>query len=243
MNTFYVNSSEINDNQTSISGDDYHHIKNVLRIKPNERVYICDENGTRYEGTLKEYSANNAIFELLKSNKQTSELSLDITLYQGMPKSDKMDYIIQKSTELGVKKIVPVNMQYSVAKVTGENNSKISRWNKIAKEAASQSGRQIIPKVLAPIYFKNIIENIEKYDIVLLLYENEHSVTLKDVIKGNSFKSMAIIIGPEGGFSESEIDLLSKCSNVKVVTLGNRILRTETAGIATLAMISYEVEQ
>jgi 16S rRNA (uracil1498-N3)-methyltransferase len=222
-------------------GDDLHHIKNVLRLKPDEKIHICNDSGTKFEATLKSYEGDKGVFELTKEI-GSSESCVDITLFQGLPKSDKMDYIIQKTTELGVNSIIPVNMQFSIAKVDRNNANKLARWNKIAKEAASQSGRNIIPSVLEPINFENIIENIEKYDIVLLPYENEKLCTMKEAIRGQNYKKVAIIIGPEGGFSKVEVDLLAKHKNVKIITLGSRILRTETAGIATMAMLSYEYE-
>jgi 16S rRNA (uracil1498-N3)-methyltransferase len=139
MNTFYVNKSQFNENKVYIDGDDYHHIKNVLRIKQNEMVYVCDNDAQKYDAKLIEYKDNRAIFEVQKSNSKPSELNCRVTLYQGIPKFDKMDYIIQKTTELGVNTIVPVDMQYSIAKIKANSDNKISRWNKIAKEASSQS--------------------------------------------------------------------------------------------------------
>ena len=139
-------------------------------------------------------------------------------------------------------------MERCIVKLDEQSFSKKEeRFNKIIKEASTQSGRQIVPTILKPTNFKNIIENIEKYDIVLLPYENEKNVSLKQVIKaylksGKPFQNIAIIIGPEGGFSQGEIDMISKMPNVYLCTLGKRILRTETAGLAVVSMITYEIE-
>ena len=162
-----------------------------------------------------------------------------------MPKADKLELIIQKTTELGVSTVVPVVTERTVVKFDEKDiNKKVERWNKIAQEAGKQSGRQKIPVVEKPIKLKNLIENISKYDILLLPYECEKEMTLKAVLRNlkEKCKNVAIFIGPEGGFSEEEVRLLSKLENVKTVTLGPRILRTETAGIATVAMVLYELQ-
>ena len=188
------------------------------------------------------------MFNIEDIQKVSIELPVNITLYQGLPKSDKMEFIIQKGTELGLNTVVPVVMDRSITKLDNKNfESKKVRWEKIAKEAASQSRRQHIPQIYHYINFENIIENVQKYDIVLLPYENENNVSLKDAIKtykdnGNIIKNIAIIIGPEGGFSQEEINKISNIENVKIVTLGKRILRTETAGISAISMLVYEFE-
>ena len=156
-----------------------------------------------------------------------------------------MDMIVQKCTELGVKEIVPVIMDRVVIKLEEKNEAKKQeRWQKIAKEASKQSGRQIIPKIQKATNLKNIIENLSKYDIVIVPYECEKDYILKKVLRNEekNIKNIAIIIGPEGGFSEDDIEILSSCSNLSKVSLGPRILRTETAGLATLAMIMYELD-
>lgn len=263
MSTFYVNSSQIKENKIYITGDDYNHLKNVLRAKIGENYDICDENAVRYNTKIVAYQENSVVCEIIKIDEKNTEFSINLTLYQGMPKADKLEYIIQKTTEMGINEVFPVQMERSIVKLDEKNiDKKTERWNKIAEEASKQSGRQKLPIIHRAINFKNIIENISKYDIVLLPYENEKSVTIKDALKEiknglnsyennqnksdyidkNNINSIAIIIGPEGGFSEEEINTLTKYNNVHKVTLGPRILRTETAGIVTIAMIEYEFE-
>ncbi len=249
MTTFFIEKSQIDENNIFINGEDAHHIKNVLRYKINDELKICDEAKNTYYAKISEFLENSIKLDIIKKEEEKEEKLPQISLYQGIPKADKMDFIVQKCTELGVFEIIPTSMERSIAKLDEKNaKSKIERWQKIAKEASMQSGRNYIPKISDKIYFKNIIENIEKYDIVLLPYENEKVVTLKgelmsfkDSIKGKKDCKIAIIIGPEGGISKEEVDFLANnSSKVKIISLGNNILRTETASIASVAMILYE---
>jgi len=246
MSTFYVKNNQINDGKIEIVGEDYRHLKNVLRYTIEDDLEICDENAVRYQTKIEKFTENCAICKIQEILKGTTEAPMQVTLYQGLPKSDKLEQIIQKTTEMGIYEIIPVAMERSIAKIEEKNKAKKSeRWNKISMEASKQSGRQKIPTVQEMINFKNIIENISKYDIVLLLYENEKSVTIKKAFanrRKEAMQKIAIIIGPEGGFSKEEVDMLAKFDNVQVVTVGPRILRTETAGLAALAMIVYELE-
>lgn len=248
MSTFYVKNEQNHGNKIEIIGEDYKHLKQVLRYKIGDELDICDENAIRYQTKIVNFTGNAAVCEIQKIKEETTESPIKVTLYQGLPKSDKLEQIIQKTTEMGIYEIFPVEMNRSIAKIEEKNKEKkIERWNKIAFEASKQSGRQIVPKVYNSIKFKNIIENISKYDIVLLLYENEKSLSIKSALKYikeecNDIKKLAIIIGPEGGFSPEEVSMLSEFHNVKIVTVGPRILRTETAGLATLAMLVYEFE-
>ena len=248
MNTFFVKNSHLHSGIAKVVGDDFHHIKNVLRIKIDEEVYICDEDENKFIAKLAEIRDDMAVFDILGKVERVSELPVNITLYQGMPKSDKLEQIIKESTQLGVFEIIPVNMEHSVVKLDNTSiDKKLERWQKIALEASKQSGRQKIPSISRVINFENIIENIGKYDIVLLLYELENSFTLKDAISKakssiDSIKNIAIIIGPEGGLSREEVNKLSSYDNLYTCTLGGRILRTELAPIMVLSNLVYEFE-
>ena len=171
---------------------------------------------------------------------------MNVVLFQGLPKADKMELIVQKCTELGVSGIVPVIMDRVIVKLDEKNESKkIERWQKIAKEAATQSGRQKIPYVEKAINLKNSIEKLSKYDIVIVPYECEKENHIKNVLRNmdENVKNIAIVVGPEGGFSDGDIEILSELTNMKKVSLGPRILRTETAGFITLAMAIYELDK
>ena len=244
MSVFYIKKSQIDGDNAIIIGSDVKHIRDVLRYNIGDSIDICDETGIRYITTITDFKQDEVRLKIDKVSEYTTEPSINVTLFQGLPKADKMELIIQKCTELGVSTIVPIITDRVIVKIEDKNiDKKLERWNRIALEAGKQSGRQKIPVVENPIKLKNLIENISKYDILLLPYECEKDVTIKSVLRSlnKDCKNIAIMIGPEGGFSEEEIKLLD-LENVKRVTLGPRILRTETAGLATLAMVLYELQ-
>ena len=181
--------------------------------------------------------------EILEKIALNSEAGVHINILQGLPKAEKMELIIQKCTELGVKEITPVEMERCIVRLDEKSAiKKQERWQKIAEVAAKQSGRDLIPKINSVTNIKNICNMLADYDIVLVPYENEKNTTLKEVLSKLPKKDLkiAIIIGPEGGFEEEEIKILEK-NNCKIVTLGNRILRTETVAIAMTSVILYEL--
>lgn len=244
MSIFYVKNEQINGENAYIEGEDVKHIKDVLRYNINDNIDICDENGIKYITQIINMAKEKISLKILEVSSETSEPSVNITLFQGLPKSDKLEMIIQKCTELGVSEIVPVITERVIVKLDEKSaNKKLERWNKIAQEAGKQSGRQKIPKVKNINNLKNLIEILPKYDILLLPYECEKEVTLKSVLRNldKNVKNIAIFIGPEGGFSENDLKLLN-LPNAKKVTLGPRILRTETAGLATVSMVLYELQ-
>lgn len=245
MSTFYIKNNQIDGKNIRIIGDDVKHIKKVLRYNIDDPIEICNENGVTYEAQICEYTANDEILcKINKISEKNAEVPYKLDLYQGLPKSDKLETVIQKCTELGVTSVIPVQMARSVAKISDEKGGKkLDRWNKIATEASKQCGRQKIPVVNNVSIFENIIENISKYDIVLVPYESEENISIKQILKGlkRNIASIAIVIGPEGGFSDEEINLLKE-NGAQICTLGQRILRTETAAIATVSMVNYELE-
>lgn len=245
MSTFYVKNEQIHGEKIYIVDEDVNHIKNVLRYKIADDIEICDESGTRYYCKISNIEKDKIEATMFEISKETTESDINITLFQGLPKSDKMDFIIQKCTELGVKSIVPVITDRVIVKIDEKNeDKKQTRWQKIAKEAATQSGRQLVPSIEKSDNLKNIIEKLSKYDIVIVPYECEKERHIKNILK--SFKSkpqnIAVVIGPEGGFSNEDIKILENLKNIQIVSLGPRILRTETAGIATIAMAMYEFD-
>ena len=245
ISTFYIKNNQVNIETISIVGDDVKHIRNVLRHKVNDELEVCDESGVRYLTKIREFLENEILLDIIEQSDKNTEMPVKIDLYQGLPKSDKMDLIVQKTTELGVSTIIPVMTDRVIVKLEkGNENKKIERWNKIAAEAAKQSGRQLIPIVENVVNLEKIVENLSKYDIVIVPFECEKDSTLKNILKNvkNKIENIAVVIGPEGGFSEKDIEILEKAPNVEKVSLGKRILRTETAGLATLAMLLYEYE-
>lgn len=244
MPKFFVKNNQIENDKITIIGTDVNHIANVLRLKINDQIKICnEETAQNYIAKITEINKEDVECKIIKKIASNTEATVHITIFQGLPKADKMELIIQKCTELGVKEITPVQMKRCVTKLDEKSSSKkIERWQKIAEVAAKQSGRDAICKINNVINIKNICNICQNYDIVLVPYENEENISLKDVIKDlpQNIKKIGIVIGPEGGFEEQEIEILRQ-SNCKIVTLGERILRTETVAIAVSSVILYEL--
>lgn len=244
MPKFFVKNNQIEDKTINIIGTDVNHIVNVLRLKIDDKIQICDEdNGINYESKIIEINKEIIKCEILKKINSNAEANVHINIMQGLPKAEKMELIIQKCTELGVKEITPVEMERCIVKLDGKSaNKKQERWQKIAEVAAKQSGRDKIPQINNVTNIKNICKMLEDYDIVLVPYENEKNTTLKEVLAKLPKEDLkiAIVIGPEGGFEEKEIKMLEQ-NGYKIVTLGNRILRTETVAIAMTSVILYEL--
>lgn len=242
MHKFFVEENKIANNKAYINNSDYNHIVNVLRMKKGDNILITNiSSNETFNSIIEEIRKDEIICNIVDKENREVELNVNIDLFQGLPKADKMEYIIQKAVELGVHKIVPVNMKYCIAKIKDEDKKNI-RWNKISEVAAKQCKRNIIPKVEKSININNLYEELKKYDLVIVAYENEENITLKKILKSyKDIKEIAIIIGPEGGLSIEEIEAL-KGIGAKIVSLGNRILRTETAPIALISMLVYEYE-
>ena len=244
MSKFFVKENQINNDKIHILGEDVNHIANVLRMKKEDEVQICNqETGENYITKIISFSKDEIECEIVEKIIETVESNVDITLFQGLPKADKMEYIIQKNVELGVKHIVPVDMERSIVKLDEKTMiKKIERWQKIAEVASKQSMRDIIPEIGNIVKLKDITK--QDYDVVLVAYENEEKNMLKQELKKLQRKDrykIAIVIGPEGGISEKEIEIL-KNMGTSFVSLGKRILRTETAGIVMSGNIMYELE-
>ena len=252
MSKFFVKTEQINNNDIVVIGDDVNHIINVLRMKKTDEIQICNQDtGDNYNAEIVNYSKNEVECKIISKINETTESNVHITLFQGIPKFEKMELIIQKNTEVGIKSIVPVIMERTVVKLDEKIASKkLERWQKIAEIAAKQSMRDIIPQIGNITKLKDI--DTTEFDAVLVAYENEEHNMLKTElqklerkIKSNNSSeqqyNIAIVIGPEGGISEKELVMLAE-KNAKFVSLGKRILRTETAGVVMAGNIIYELE-
>ena len=247
MPKFFVNHEQIENDKIHIVDEDVNHIKNVLRMKVGDTFNVCDETSSEnYIVRISEFDKEEIVCNIVEKCKNNAESNVKVHIYQGLPKADKMELIIQKSVELGVEKITPVEMKRCVVKLEGKDKvKKIDRWQKIAEVAAKQSGRDIIPEICNIKNIKDISSEFTGYDLVLLCYENEKETYLKDVLKnlkGKDELKIAVIIGPEGGVDISEVEYMEQ-SGAKVVSLGNRILRTETVALSLLSIIMYEFER
>lgn len=245
MPRFYVEDCSEFDKSITITGDDVNHIKNVLRLHVGDEITIGDGQSKDYICNISEIAADYVLADIVDVLSNAAELSVRIVLFQGMPKSDKMEFIIQKSTELGVSEIVPVMTKRTVVKLDSKKESKkIDRYNAIAMSAAKQSGRGVIPEVKDFMTFKQALAYAKELDMNLIPYENAKGIAYaKEVVASvSSCKTLGIFIGPEGGFAKEEVDLAMEMG-AKCITLGNRILRTETAGLAILSILMFELEQ
>ncbi len=248
MPKFFVSQDNIENNQVKIIGEDVNHIKNVLRKKKGDKITICNrDNSIDYLCEIAESTEEEIICNIMENLKTNAEANSKVTIFQGLPKADKMELIIQKAVELGVYDIVPVEMKRCVVKLTEKDKGKkLQRWQKIAEVAAKQSGRNRIPQIQNIIPLKNICHLCQEYDIVIVAYENEKENKLKyelEELKRKQISDLriAILIGPEGGIDKEEIDLLKE-KEAKIVTLGDRILRTETVALNVLSIIMYEFD-
>ena len=243
MYQFFVEPSQIQGNRIVITGSDVNHMKNVLRMKPGERIRVSTRDGRGYFCEVTELTDIYVRADILEQDEEGTELPCKIYLFQGLPKSDKMELIIQKAVELGVYEVIPVAMKNCVMKLDEKKaKSKITRWQAIAESAAKQSKRSLIPKIHMPVTYKEAAAMAAEMDVRLVPYENERGMaaTKEAVEQIKKGQSIAVFIGPEGGFAPEEIALVQDQMNL--ISLGKRILRTETAGLAALAILGYHLE-
>ena len=246
MYQFFVEPSQIQGNRIVITGSDVNHIKNVLRMKPGEEIAVSNgTDGKEYRCGIEELLEEEVICTLRFIKEDGLELPARVTFFQGLPKADKMEWIIQKTVELGVTRIVPVMTKRTVVKLDAKKaGKKTERYQAIALAAAKQSGRGVIPEVTAPVTWKEALAMAKELDMNMIPYEEAEGVAYsKEVfasIKGK--KSLGIFIGPEGGFAGEEVEAATDMG-AKMVTLGHRILRTETAGMAVMSIIMFELEE
>ncbi|MCQ2506019.1 MAG: 16S rRNA (uracil(1498)-N(3))-methyltransferase [Lachnospiraceae bacterium] len=245
MPRFYTEKENIGDDEIVIKGGDFNHIKNVLRMKIGEHLTVCDALGQDYECEINLFLQNEVRLTIIDRFETTTELPARITLYQGFPKKDKMELIIQKAVELGVTRIVPVMTKRVIVKIEDKKKelSKLERFNAISESAAKQSGRGIIPVVEPLMTFEEALKAAKDDEIAMIPYEKADNISdTKEIMSGiGKAKSISVFIGPEGGFEEIEIEKAIN-EGIKPVTLGKRILRTETAGLAILSYIMMTKE-
>lgn len=233
MHKFFTD--EIENSLAIISGDDHKHLSRVLRLKEGDSVIINDLNGVDYLARIEHIEKQATSVELREKIEGSNESCLDITLYQGLPKAGKMDLIVQKATELGVNRIVPVITERVVVKSSSEFK-KLDRLKRIILEAAKQSKRSRIPEIELPMDFTEVLQDMKKNEILIVPYENAENYGFSALKKELcELRSCGILIGPEGGFTDEEIASLHE-KGAKIVTLGSRILRTETAGFTAITM-------
>lgn len=240
MPRFFAQREAFSDKTVTISGEDALHISRALRMKKGEPLTVSDGAGIDFDCEISEIAQKTVLLNILRSYPSPSEAAVEITLYQGVPKAGKLDYIVQKATEIGVARIVPVLTRRCVGVL--EKDAKLDRLRKIALEAAKQSNRAAVPEVTAQISFSQAVERLKTADLALIPYEAAGQPPAKDAIRSKAApKTAAILIGPEGGFEESEV-CAARAAGALPLTLGRRILRTETAGLVAAAILLYELD-
>ncbi len=245
MRRFFTDPENISDGKARIY-EDAMHITKVLRMKEGDEILVFDGSGSEYIARLESINLKECVAEILGETKSEAEPYIKISVFQGIPKSGKMETIIQKVVELGAYEIIPVMMDRCVVRLDNKGQAeKSKRWNKVAISAAKQSGRGYLPKVIEPIGFKEALKMMDKLDLALMPYEvlgHCGEKGLKELLKGFDGQSVGVIIGPEGGFSDGEAEM-AKEMGINQIGLGKRILRTETVASAIVPIIMYEKDE
>ena len=244
MQRYFIQSEQINGNLIVIVDQDYHHIKNVMRMRIAEKVEVCDENQNLFLCVIKEINKNNVVLETLEKLKSDVELPTSITIALGLTRGSKLEEVLRRITELGADGFIPVEMKRSVVRIKDEKNSKLERMNTIVKEASEQSKRTKLLSVANPLKLDKLLDNLDQFDIFVYAYEDLKTNSLnkfKNIIPLFKGKRVLIIVGPEGGFDPLEVELLNNKGFIPI-GLGPRILRLETAPLYIMSAISYELE-
>lgn len=245
MYRFFLQAENVNGDSLTITGEDVNHIKNVLRMKMGEELEAVDEDRFLYHCKIENFDDEGVNCVILERERPDTELSCPITLYMGLLKSDKPEFVIQKAVELGAVRIVPVITRRTIVRLDAKKAAaKLKRWQTVAEAAAKQSKRAVIPDVSPVFSFEQAVEEAAKSDILLIPYEQETNIErtrtiLRSIRTG---QSIAAFIGPEGGFEPSEVEAVTSRGG-KSITLGRRILRAETAAVTMLSILMYELDQ
>jgi 16S rRNA (uracil1498-N3)-methyltransferase len=246
MSRFYVSKESVKENQVLISGKEAHHILDVMRLKVSDEIVVFDGTGKEYVGKVKEVGHKTLSLEIVKTRDAIIHERYNVTLIQAIPKKDKMDYIVEKATELGVDRVIPV---ITTRTIPDWNESKkvgiVERWERIAQETAKQCGRTVLPEIKPIMDFKNAIiaaSSVHTSEVRMIAALSDKTIKLKNVLKSYGSGKIVIAIGPEGDFTKEEIEFANK-SGFKTVSLGSRVLKSDTAALALLAMINYEYQE
>ncbi|MGM0602129.1 MAG: RsmE family RNA methyltransferase [Bacillota bacterium] len=244
MHRFFVDSDYNSGESATISGKDYNHIKNSLRLKIGDRVILSNGSGIDMVAEIIDYQEDKVLLNIISSGESEAEAKLEIYIAQGLPKKSKMDLIVEKATEIGFYGLIPLESSRSIVKYNSQKKSKkLARWQRVAEAAAKQSGRGIIPDILEFRTLEDLMEIRGDFDHIITFWEETENLTLKQYFTENIIKNrdkLLVIIGPEGGFSTSEVEFLKNELQADILTLGPRIMRTETAGIVALSCLLYE---
>jgi len=243
LSRFYIPRGSVKGKEILVSGEEAHHILDVMRLKQLDKVTAFDGEGSEYSGFIKSLSRNSLIIEIISEiHNITEKEKYQLTLIQAIPKKDKMDYIVEKATELGVSRIIPVISGRTIVRWDEDKrNAHSNRWRVIAKEAAKQCGRTVIPQVDDIEKIKDALSSVDGNGLKLIAALADDASQLKDAVNGFMPGQIAVAIGPEGDFTPEEIKL-AKDKGFKVISLGKRVLKSDTAGLAAIAALDYEFD-
>ena len=241
MSRFYISKESIEGNTITITGEEAHHILDVMRLKKLDKVVTFDGTGREYVGFIKDVKAKSLTIEVVQTRTPKTSRNVEVTLIQAIPKKERMDYIVEKSTELGVSLIIPIITARTIPSWDEfKKSAHVKRWRKMAREASKQCGRADVPAVFEIMNFKDAIKRQEDYDLRLIATLSEEAGRLKDILNGFKGEKISIAIGPEGDFTTDEVEE-AKASGFKPVGLGPRVLKSDTAGLTVLAILNYEL--
>ncbi|MFH1790485.1 MAG: RsmE family RNA methyltransferase [Candidatus Omnitrophota bacterium] len=242
MSRFYVPKENVDGSRIRIEGHEARHVLNVMRLSVSDRVVVFDGTGNEYVGFIRETRPGRVVVEIVETKIPAPEDMPRVTLAQAVPKKGRMDYIVQKATELGVYRIIPVFAERCVAQTDPDRGAvKAKRWQRIAEEAAKQCGRKCVPEISRVTEFREAVNDIENYDLALAAWLSDDTVSLKAAISGFSGRSVVVFIGPEGDFTPGEMNMAMTHPNCKAVSLGRRVLKSDTAGLFALSCLNYEL--
>lgn len=242
MSRFYVPKENIGDKEIIIEGKEAHHILDVMRLEEGDEVVVFDGTGSEYTGRIKNANTSNKkiIIEIMFTERPSREPIPEITLAQAIPKKCKIEYIIEKATELGVHHVIPIVSQRTIVRPHElSSKRKLERWQKIAVEASKQCGRITIPIIDKITIYKDLLARLDDYDLILLACLRECTIPIKEALKDFKPGKILVFIGPEGDFTAQEIEMI-RHYNCKFITLGRRVLKSDTAGIFVLSVLNYE---
>lgn len=239
MHRFFVSRDSIVNDHVNIAGDDAEQIKKVLRIREGEEIVVLDGYGWEYYIQLTEIKKGNVNGKVKFKDFKSEDTKINIAIGQGIPKGEKMDFVIQKATELGISEITPLKLERCIVKVKDEGSKKVVRWQRIAKESAEQSMRRFIPLIHTVSGLKEFCDRHKEADLKMVLWESKREKALRDLLESRKkVRTISIIIGPEGGLIEKEIEIAGSSGFIPV-WLGSRILRTDTAALTVLSILQY----
>ena len=243
MQQVFIDDVMVGDTYVTITGEDVHHIRDVLRMKPGEKIRVSTSSGRSMFCELAEFGAEFIQADILDEIAADTELTSQVVLFCGLPKGDRMETVVKKAVELGVHEIVPVRMRYCVKKLEGKKEvSKLKRWQTISENAAQQSKRSIVPHIHPVLSFADALEYAKDFDLLFIPYENEKGMagTVHALQQVRPGMQIGVFIGPEGGFAEEELAILPE--SAQIISLGRRILRTDTAAITAMATLMLRLE-